>query len=50
MRSTLRADDRPDDNVHWSRRNGLPAAAIAAWVGAIVATALGVFVLRMVGF
>ena len=49
MRSTLWADDRPDDSVHWSRRDGLPVVAVVAWVGGIVATALGVFVLRVVG-
>jgi hypothetical protein len=50
MRSMLWAGDCADENVHWSRRNAMPVAAIVAWVVGIVATALGVFALRMVGF
>lgn len=50
MHSTLWAGDRPNEDVHWSRRDTLPITAVALWVAGVIATALGLFALQMVGF
>jgi hypothetical protein len=49
MHAMLRARDRFDDHVHWSRRDTPPLAAVLAWAGGIVVTAAFLFGVGMVG-
>ena len=48
MHGQLWAPQRPQNDRHWTAGDAVPMAAIAAWIGAVVLTAVGLCALGIV--